>query len=109
MEKLIERGLLFDYYGGLLNEKNRSIYEAAAIDDMSLSEIAEEVGISRQAVSDTLKRTDDKLKGFERELHLIRRAKKLEAELAALKSAVNEDVIDREKLLDIITRIEEAV
>ena len=50
MEKLIERGLLFDYYGGLLSEKNKRIYEAAAIDDMSLTEISEEMGISRQAV-----------------------------------------------------------
>ena len=77
MEKLIERGLLFDHYGGLLSEKNKRIYEAAAVDDMSLSEIAEEIGISRQAVSDTLNRTDSKLRRYEDELHLIEKNRRI--------------------------------
>ncbi len=109
MEKLIERGLLYDYYGGLLSEKNRRIYEAAAIDDMSLAEISDEMGISRQAVSETLKRTDDKLRGYEKELQLILKAGRLEEELAELRGAAFEDPIDRKKLIEIINRIEEAI
>ncbi|MBQ9606275.1 MAG: DNA-binding protein [Lachnospiraceae bacterium] len=108
MEKLIERGLLFDYYGGLLSEKNKRIYEAA-VDDMSLSEIADESGISRQAVSEALRRTDDKLKRYEKELGLIERAGKLEAEIKALKDAVGEDIIDRQKLKAIIDRMENTI
>ena len=109
MERLIERGLLFDYYGGLLNEKNRRIYEAAAIDDMSLSEISDEIGISRQAVSETLKRIDDKLKGYDKELQLISRARKLEEGIAELKAVSGEDPVDKKRLEEIINRIEEAI
>ena len=109
MEKLIERGLLFDYYGGLLSEKNKRIYEAAAIDDMSLTEISEEMGISRQAVSETLKRTDNKLKGYERELKLIYRARKLEEEIEKLKLIPEGEPVDKKELDGIIKRIEEAI
>ena len=109
MDKLIERGLLYDYYGGLLSEKNRRIYEAAAIDDMSLAEISDEMGISRQAVSETLKRTDDKLRGYEKELQLILKAGRLEEAVTELREAAFGETIDRERLIDIIDRIEEAI
>lgn len=89
MEKLIERGLLFDHYGGLLSEKNKRIYEAAAVDDMSLSEIAEEIGISRQAVSDTLNRTDSKLRRYEDELHLIERNRRIRDRLDKIRTILD--------------------
>ncbi|MCR5774027.1 MAG: hypothetical protein K6G42_02965 [Lachnospiraceae bacterium] len=109
MEKFIERGLLFDHYGGLLSEKNKRIYEACAVDDMSLSEISEEIGISRQAVSETLKRLDDKLRGYEKELRLIEKTGKMTEGIDALREALKEDPIDREKLREIINDIDEAL
>ena len=42
MEKIVEQGLLYDFYGELLNEHQRRIYEDAVMNDMSLSEIAQE-------------------------------------------------------------------
>lgn len=48
MEKIVEQGMLYDFYGELLTEHQRKIYEDVVLNDMSLSEIAEEQGISRQ-------------------------------------------------------------
>ena len=110
MEKLIERGLLYDYYGGLLNEKNKRIYEACAVDDMSLAEIAEEMGISRQAVSETLKRTDAKLQGFERELGLIEKSRSIGGMLDEIRKELSgTGECDRTRILGLVTRIEEAI
>ncbi|MCR4748338.1 MAG: YlxM family DNA-binding protein [Lachnospiraceae bacterium] len=71
MEKIIKQGLLYDFYGALLNEHQREIYEAYVYDNMSLSEIAEEQGISRQGVHDLLKRCDKSLEDYENKLHLV--------------------------------------
>ena len=109
MEKLIERGLLYDSYGGLLSEKNKRIYEACAVDDMSLAEIAEEMGISRQAVSEALRRIDDRLRGYERELHLIAKSRFLEDCIADLRSALTEKNIDIQRLNEIADRMEEVI
>ena len=109
MEKLIERGLLYDNYGGLLSEKNKRIYEACAVDDMSLAEIAEEMGISRQAVSEALRRIDDRLRGYERELHLIAKSRSLEDCITDLRSALAEKDIDIQRLNEIADRMEEVI
>ena len=109
MERLIERGLLFDHYGGLLSEKNKRIYEACAVDDMSLAEIAEEVGISRQAVSETLRRIDEKLKGYEKELGLISKSRRLEECVEEIRSVIEDKTPDREALKSIADRIEEVI
>ena len=54
MEKIARQGLLYDFYGALLTEHQRQVYEDVVLYDLSLSEIAEEQGISRQgAVSYT--------------------------------------------------------
>ena len=50
MEKIVAQGLLYDFYGELLTEHQRRVYEDVVFNDMSLSEIAEEQGISRQGV-----------------------------------------------------------
>ena len=73
MEKIFEQGLLYDFYGELLTEHQRSIYEDAVFYDMSLGEIAEERGISRQGVHDLIKRCDKILQDYESKLHLVER------------------------------------
>ena len=71
MEKIVERGMLYDFYGELLTEHQKTIYEEAVFNDMSLSEIAEQYGISRQGVHDLLKRCDKILNEYENKLHLV--------------------------------------
>ena len=58
MEKIVAQGLLYDFYGELLTEHQRRVYEDVVFNDMSLSEIAEEQGISRQGVHDLVTRQD---------------------------------------------------
>ena len=71
MEKIVEQGLLYDFYGELLTEHQRNIYEDAVYNDMSLAEIAEQYGISRQGVHDLIKRCDKILLDYENKLHLV--------------------------------------
>ena len=73
MKDVKSEALLFDFYGGLLKGRQRDIYEASVMDDMSLSEISEEYGISRQAVSAMLSRCRKALMGYEEQLQLIKR------------------------------------
>lgn len=73
MEKIYEQTMLFDFYGELLTEHQRSIYEDAVYNDMSLGEIAQDRGISRQGVHDLIKRCDKILQDYESKLHLVER------------------------------------
>lgn len=73
MESIIKQSLLYDFYGELLTEHQRTIYEDAVFNDMSLGEIAEEQGISRQGVHDLIKRCDKILSGYEEKLHLVQK------------------------------------
>ena len=48
MEKFVEQGYLYDFYGELLTERQQQVYESVVLEDYSLSEVAEDLGISRQ-------------------------------------------------------------
>ena len=57
MDDILQLTLLYDFYGELLTEKQKQVYELHYQNDLSLTEIGEELSISRQAVRDQLKRT----------------------------------------------------
>ena len=71
MEEKIEQAYLYDFYGELLNEHQRRIYEDFVFNDLSLGEIANEEGISRQGVHDMIRRCDKILEDYEARLHLV--------------------------------------
>ncbi len=73
MDDRIYQGYLFDFYGELLNEHRREIYEEYVNEDLSLNEIAEERGVSRQSVFDLVKRCNAALSGYEEKLGLVHR------------------------------------
>ncbi|MDE7063216.1 MAG: DNA-binding protein [Lachnospiraceae bacterium] len=73
MEEKVEQAYLYDFYGELLNEHQRRIYEDFVFHDLSLSEIADCEGISRQGVHDLIKRCNRTLSGYEQKLHLVQR------------------------------------
>ncbi|MCI9175086.1 MAG: YlxM family DNA-binding protein [Lachnospiraceae bacterium] len=73
MEKKLTQTYLYDFYGELLTDHQREIYEDFVLNDLSLSEIAQEAGISRQGVHDLVKRCDRILEGYEEKLHLLER------------------------------------
>jgi len=76
--------LLYDYYGELLTEKQRQLFDLYYNQDYSLSEIAQTAGISRQGVHDTLARAEQLLEGYEHALGCIARDRRLEAALSAI-------------------------
>jgi predicted DNA-binding protein YlxM (UPF0122 family) len=73
--------LLYDYYGGLLGERQNRVFSMYHEDDLSLAEIAELTGVTRQGVHDALKRAEARLAEYEETLGLVARH---EAWIAAL-------------------------
>ena len=73
MDEILQQALLYDFYGELLNDHQKEIYEQFILEDLSLSEIAEAEGISWQGVLDVVKRWQKALEGYETRLHLVRR------------------------------------
>ena len=72
-EDRIRSGYLYDLYCELLNENQKEIYEEYFTEDLSMSEIAEERGITRQSVSDLIKRCTSSLEKYESRLGLLKR------------------------------------
>ena len=85
MEKIVEQGLLYDFYGDLLTEHQRAVYEDAVYNDMSLSELADAYEVSRQGIHDLLKRCDKILLGYEDKLHLVEKFTKIKGLLHDMK------------------------
>ncbi len=73
MDDILQLTLLYDFYGELLTEKQKQVYEMHYQNDLSLTEIGEELSISRQAVRDQLKRTEKILQDYEEKLQLVSR------------------------------------
>ena len=71
MDEILKQSLLYDFYGELLTEHQKEIYEQFIVEDLSLSEIAKDAGISRQGVHDLVKRCDKILEEYEEKLHLV--------------------------------------
>ena len=72
----LEMALLYDYYGGMLTEKQRECFDMRYNQDLSLGEIAQELGISRQAVLDNLTRTEALLRRMESNVGCVSRSLK---------------------------------
>lgn len=84
MEKIAEQVFLYDFYGELLTEHQKQVYEDVVLNDLSLSEIAQNLGISRQGVHDLVKRCDKILKGYEEKLHLVERFMKCKEQIGKI-------------------------
>jgi len=84
MDERLYSTLLYDFYGGLLTDKQKEMFESYYLNDLSLREIGEPFGITRQAVSDLLKRTKNLLAEYEARLGLVARHKALSASVEAL-------------------------
>ena len=76
-EEHMYRSMLLDYYGDLLTARQRECYDLHYNEDLSLSEIAEQFGISRQGIHDTLRRVDAGLEAYEAKLGLVRQFRQI--------------------------------
>ena len=119
MEKNMELSLLLDFYGELLSEKVRRATELYYNDDLSLSEVAEDMGITRQGVRDLIKRAEGNLYGYEQKLGLYKRFLEMQKGLNSLKEGliktkslcdkeVNKSGIDKE-ISDMIELVDELI
>ena len=79
--------MLFDFYGDLLTERQREFYDLYYNEDLSLSEIAENYGISRQGVRDVIVRAEAAMSEIEEKTHIIRRFHQSRAAIDAIDAA----------------------
>lgn len=86
-DKTFEMILLYDFFGDLLTEKQRNCFDLYYNDDLTLSEIAEQAGISRQGVRDNLLRAETALKEYEAKTGVVRRFTELQAEICQLEES----------------------
>lgn len=83
MNEIVEKTLLFDFYGELLTKHQQQIYEEVVLNDYSLSEVAADLNISRQGVHDMIRRCNIALHEYEDKLHLV-------AKFISIREKVNE-------------------
>ena len=88
MEQLLYLSALFDLYGALLTEKQQECLRMHLFEDFSLSEIGEELGISRQAVYDNIHRSEKAMEAYEEKLGLVRRYQAERQELAEIYESI---------------------
>ena len=105
MERIAKQAMLYDFYGELLTEHQKKIYEDVVYNDFSLSEIAEENGISRQGVHDLIRRCNKILQEYENKLHLIERFVKIREEVGSIQKLAENPQISKEELIGKVNEI----
>ena len=90
MDKILEQTLLYDFYGELLTDHQKQIYEDVVLNDYSFSEVAEEKGISRQGVHDLIKRCNKILQEYESKLHLVEKFVTIKEQIAEMEKSQRE-------------------
>lgn len=101
IESIAENSLLYDFYGQLLSKRQQEVMALYHEENLSLSEIAEEFGISRQAVHDTLKKAEQALNEYEAKLGLMARLMKSKEAVADIDARID-------RLISELTRGREA-
>ena len=114
LEQITEISQLFDLYGALLTEKKREVIKLYHEDNLSLAEIAEELGVSRAAVHDSLQSSEKALRGYEEKLGMLadyknreRLLEEIKNELTKIKDAPGSD--DNTSAVKRITKIIETM
>ncbi len=88
LDEIVTLSILYDFYGELLSDHKKQIFEDYVLNDLSLSEIAAEQGISRQGVYDIVKRCTQELKEYEAKLSLASRFQSIKEKLTQMKVIV---------------------
>ena len=111
-EKNLKLAYLLDFYGDVLDEHTRSVMKAYYDDDLSLSEIAEGVGISRQGVRHIIKKGEDQLTFLEDRLGLAEHYEEL-AEAAELidsiKGSLDSGALDKDEAKKTLDRVKDII
>ena len=103
---VLRTALLYDFYSELLTEKQQQVFELYYFNDLSLNEIAEEMEVTAQAVSDLLKRTAKHLENYEEKLNLVDKGLEVQKSIEALITVINhQDGIDEDVKDEIINTL----
>ncbi|MCT8139797.1 putative DNA-binding protein [Anaerobacillus sp. CMMVII] len=105
LEKTLRMNYLYDFYQSLLTTKQRQYMQLYYLDDWSLGEIAEEFEVSRQAVYDNIKRTENMLEEYEEKLSLFSKFDERSTLIKNLKTAIEKDAT-KESILLIVDSLE---
>lgn len=101
MEQFLQQTLLYDFYGELLTEHQRRVYEEVVLNDISCSETAEEFGVSRQGIHELVKRCNKILEEYESKLHLVERFLLIRENVKQIQQLASQvDSIDKEALAE---------
>ena len=104
IDQIFEESLLFDFYGGLLTEKQSRVMSLYYDENYSIIEIAEEMGVSKQAVHENLRKSEKILSENEDKLGLVGRFIKTDRTIREIEKTIDElqasekDPESREKL-----------
>lgn len=90
MDERTKINLLYDFYGDFLTKKQKEIFELHFLNDLSLGEIAENYGVTRQGIHDILKRAQDVLTGYEKKLGMVQRYANLEKKVEIILRSLKE-------------------
>ncbi len=90
LEEIVQQSILYDFYGELLSDHKKQIFEDYVLNDLSLSEIAAEQGISRQGVYDIVKRCTLELKEYEQKLSLVCKFQSIKEKINTMKTIVSD-------------------
>ncbi|MDE6875271.1 MAG: YlxM family DNA-binding protein [Lachnospiraceae bacterium] len=108
MQEVFELSMLYDFYGELLGDHKKQIFEDYILNDLSLAEIADNTGMSRQGVHDAIKRCTKALRGYEEKLHLAKKfegAKQLVGEIQQISGEITQTG-DVGRIREIVSRAE---
>ena len=105
MDEILKQSLLYDFYGELLTEHQKEIYEQFIVEDLSLSEIAKDAGISRQGVHDLIKRCNKILEEYETKLHLVEKFLSVKEKVHRINELLEESKADESQLMQEIRKI----
>ncbi|HQA07074.1 MAG TPA: YlxM family DNA-binding protein [Syntrophomonadaceae bacterium] len=112
LDKLEQIILLKDFYGPLLTERQQEVLNLHYEQDWSLSEIASQYNITRQAVYDLLKRSERSLLEYEERLHLVKRFQDTQAQIEEVYRLLNSPQADRatiQKAVDILRQVSDSI
>ncbi len=90
LEEIVQLSILYDFYGELLSAHKKQIFEDYILNDLSLGEIAEEQGISRQGVYDIVRRCSKELRDYESKLSLARKFQTVKDKLNSIKEIISD-------------------
>ena len=110
MDEVLKQSLLFDFYGELLTEHQRNVYEEVVQNDLSYSEAAEAFGVIRQGIHEIVKRCNKMLEGYEQKLHLVEKFVRIRESVKEIQILSGQyEGIDKEVLAKEVLSISEKI